>query len=243
VYVITAQTIFFFSTTTANCIGRLSFPRLKESGHQTTIPSYPANPLTLYFSESELGYDSSVREKFFACCSVESWFDGQRVCHEFEIPTVEEVAAAEAKMLDEEVPEKMTGFKPHRVQLCESSVPGLNPFLKVSVKFSVSLLRESESVMDFRISPLEQFPVFYFKLFDEMDEKRVNIPLERYMSRTGVIGSKPTEGLPRGTRWGENRSECVFPPTQNPMARIQQRYIVFSCNEDDVYLLGFEPFW
>jgi hypothetical protein len=244
VYLPTAQTVFFFSTTTANCIGRLSIPQLKD-GNFSFSSSYLNNPLMLYFSESEPICGSSVREKFFTHSGPKSCSYVPRACHEFEIPTVEEVAATEVRLSDQEIPQKLSVFKPLRVQIYGVHGFGVNPFLKLEVDFFLDLRWGPTNRLSIR--PLVQRSHGLPMVFDETGgEYQSNTPLEWFISQdqVGEIASKPKQGVPRGIRWGERRTECLFPVSLKPVATIhrQESYILFLHNED-VYFVGFEPVW
>jgi hypothetical protein len=169
-----------------------------------------------------------------------------RACHEFEIPTVEEVAATEVRLSDHEIPQKLSVFKPLRVQIYRIHGLGVNPFLKLEVDFFPNLRRRSMTNC-LSISPLVQRFRGWPMVFDETSgEHQSNTPLEWFISKNqvGEIASKPKQGVPRGIRWSENRTECLFPVSLKPVATIhrQESYILFLHNED-VYFVGFEPVW
>jgi hypothetical protein len=239
VYVITRQAILLFSMTTANCIGRLSILKLRNRSGSVFTPSYPSTPLMLHFSESEQGCGPSVREKFFACYCAQP-FSFARVFQEFEVPTNEEVVAVEAKLLNEEIPGKLLVFKPVRVQIYQSRYTEINPFLKISADIWQG--RRDGSATECRILSFKELLHASFTVLDEKGKREVKIPLAEYTSRPATPTCKPKQGVPRGIKWGENRSKCLFWGCLGSRARVQQRYIIFSHHED-AYLLAFEPRW
>lgn len=255
-YIAVNKKVFFFSTATANCVGRLSVP----SGPSTNEEYHQDRLSSLCFSEHQPKCNPSTREKFFLCkYNINaSGSKTYRHCFEYEVPTDEDISISEARILQNgnQGSEDYLIFKVLRMQIYEHQTwyardpPGLNPMLKQSaqtetgyndpvnwrgkkymrVKFETFTTHQSLSEWD-------------YKIFLESEKPHDgSIPIEFYpCSRTDLFVTLPKRTPGHVGRHNE-RDNCLLPRASGVSITVTERYM-FVSHQNVVYLFVFEPEW
>ena len=252
VYIATCKEVFFFSTATASCVGRLSVATITSAG----AAQYQDYPPILCFSEHRPKCDPLSREKFLLCKYKTGTPSILCYCFEYEVPTDEDISTSEARILQDGNlgSEENLVFKALRIQIYEqrgwgnrTGPFGINPMLKQAAQTEIAWVRGKEytRVRFHFFAEHRPVPVSAVSIFLERGKRHDgSIPAEFYQ-RNGreVLVSKPKK-TPAHARRHNERVDCLLRkpfPFLSPIT-LTEKYMLLT-HQSHVYLFAFEPRW
>ena len=245
VYIAVPGKVFLFSTTTANCIGRLSVARLSSEGEERCQD----HPPRLCFSEHRPKCSPSAREKLFLCLHDIKARDILVYCFEYEIPTDEDISISEARILQNgnSGSEENLVFKVLRIQAYENyewggvlGPPEVNPMLKLAAQVEEVWAGTSVGFQSFTgHRPMTEGN---YDISLEQGKPYGSIPTEFY-PRNGKdeFITRPKRARGHVRRYNE-RVDCIIPKSFTGPITLTERFMLLT-HEDDVYFFGYEPRW
>ena len=251
VYIAVRTKVFFFSATTANCVGRLSLARV--SSMDSRDPPFDHGPLRFRFSEHQPKFSPSVRERFFLYQYNKRPNLTTYLCFEYEIPTDEDISTSEARILqseDQGSEETLVISKVLRIQIYEHYSRGggwplhLNPVLKQVAYTSINPPRKYSQTQVRLLSFTRHYPLpgSYDISLEPGKPHDGSIPIEFYpRGSSDALVTKPKQAPGRFRRYIE-RADCLLPKAFSAPTTLTERYM-FLTHQNDVYLFTFEPWW
>ena len=254
VYIAVRGNAFFFSTTTANCVGRLSAANVFSL--RSFFPYSQAGPPRFRFSERPPKCSPSTREKFFLYQSDRSQSDLAYYCLEYEAPADEDISISEAGILQngDKGSEENLISKVLRIQIYERRALHregpleLDPMTKQLAHTECSPVYESGYTQVRFHSFTRKYPLsegsYGVSLESEESEEpqHISTPIEFYpQDSRDVLVTKPKRPLGRLRRRSE-RADCLLPKSFAAPITLTERYM-FLMHLNDVYLFSYEPGW
>ena len=253
VYIAARTKVFFFSATTANCVGRLSLARVSSRS-----PSYVYRPLRFCFSERQSKYSPLVRERFFLCQYNRALSSIDYYCFEYEIPTDEDISTSEARILKngDQGSEENLISKVLRIHIYEHGHPlrrgfwsregllELNPMLKqiAHTEFCPEYEGDYTQIRYHSFERHYPLPESYDISLEPGKPHDGSIPIEFYpQGNNNVLVTKPKQAPGRFRRHTE-RADCLLPKAFSAPITLTERYM-FLMHQNDVYLFAYEPEW
>ena len=256
VFLAARTNVFFFSATTANCVGRLSLAVVSSIG-SSLFPQ--DNPLRFCFSEHQPKFSPSAREKFFLYQYNRRFGYQTYYCFEYEIPTDEDISTSEARIpkngnqgSDENLISKIL-----RIQIYEHEYEDwrslqfrewllqLNPMLKqiAHTEFSPSYRASYTQVRSHFFERHYPLPEDLYDISLEPGKPHDgSIPIEFYpQGNSNVLVTKPKQAPGRLRRHTE-RADCLLPKVFYAPITLTERYM-FLKHQTNVYLFAYEPGW
>ena len=250
VYIAARRKASFFSTTTANCVGRLSAARVSLRDLNS---SNQDSPLRFHFSEHQPKCSPSAREKFFLYQYNQRLGFQSHYCFEYEIPTDEDISISEARILQDadQGSKRNLISKVVRIQIYGRCIWGLmrplrlNPMLKQLAHAELNQVRGNEYMQVRLRSFTGHYPLpenTYDISLEPEKPHDSSIPIEFYPhSSRDVLVTKPKKVLGRAREHHE-RADCLLPKALAVPITLTERYM-FLTHQSDVYLFAYEPEW
>ena len=250
VYIAAHRKAFIFSTTTVNCVGRLSAARVSL---RDSSPYDQDGPLRFHFSENQPKCSPSAREKFFLYQHNQRLGFQSYYCFEYEIPTDEDISISEARILqDADQGSKQNLIsKVVRIQIygrCTWGIGrplGLNPMLKQLAHAEISQACEGEYMQVRFHSFTGRYPLpenTYDISLEPEKPHDSSIPIEFYPhSSRDVLVTKPKK-MPGRAREHHERADCLLPKGLAAPIALTEKYM-YLMRRKDVYLFAYEPEW
>ena len=252
VYIAVWNKVFFFSTNTANCVGRLLVANIPA----TIDTSREDRPPRLCFSEYPPKYGPSHHERFFLSRNKPGAPDSLTYCFEYEVPTDNEISTSETRIrrMGSGGSEDNLIFRVQKIQIYQHSTlgvrkgpPTLNPFLKQSAQTEIGPVHGRNYTQvrfhSFRRNPSSSLPASTYNIFLEPKKWPLRRISAEFYARNGrdVFITKPKRA-PGHFRRHNERVDCVIPkPFLAPIV-LTERYMLLR-HQNYVYLFAYEPRW